>query len=123
MALPDNACGGSDLRQFFLCSAVFACLAVFAWAYRADLQVQRGQKAFAEAGCGSCHLSGGAPSLQNVCKRYDRKKLKQFILDPEAVYRERGMQSLNAGYPRMPKPGVGDKDVDAIIAYLGTLKD
>src|SRR5512146_3583841 len=58
----------------------------------------------------------------NVGKRYDRKRLKQFILDPDAVYRERGMQSLNPGYPRMPRPGVSDSDADAIIAYLQTLK-
>jgi mono/diheme cytochrome c family protein len=111
------------LHRVILWSVIIACLAGFAWAYREDAEVQRGERTFREAGCGSCHLSGGAPNLQNVSKRYHMKKLKQLIVDPESVYRERGMQSLNPGYPRMPKPGVNDKDVDALLAYLGSLKD
>jgi len=53
----------------------------------------------------------------------DKKKMKQFISDPDSVYRDRGMQSLNTGYPRMPKPGAKEEDVDAIVSYLQTLKD
>lgn len=85
--------------------------------------MQRGQKAFQQAGCSSCHLSGGAPNLQNVGKRYSRQKLVRFIADPESVYRERGMQSLNAGYPRMPRVKTDERDVEAIASYLMTLKD
>jgi cytochrome c2 len=110
-------------RRTVLWSIIAACATVGAWAYRQDVQIQRGAKAFQETGCTSCHLTGGAPSLQNVGKKFDRKKLKQFIEDPDAVYRERGMQSLNAGYPRMPKPGVKDNDVDDIVTYLQSLKD
>jgi cytochrome c2 len=111
------------MRRVILGAIVAACAAVGAWAYRAEAEVKRGEKAFQEAGCTSCHLTGGAPSLQNVSKRLDKKKLKQFIMDPDSVYRERAMQSLNIGYPRMPKPGTKEEDVDAIVSYLQTLKD
>jgi cytochrome c2 len=111
------------MRKVILIAIVAGCAAVGAWAYRAEAEVKRGEKAFQETGCTSCHLTGGAPSLQNVSKRLDKKKLKQFITDPDSVYRERGMQSLNTGYPRMPKPGAKADDVDAIVSYLETLKD
>lgn len=111
------------MRRIILWAVVAGCAAVGAWAYHEDAQVKRGEKAFQEAGCPSCHLSGGAPSLQNVSKRLDKKRMKQLIVDPDSVYRERGMQSLNTGYPRMPKPGAKEEDVDAIISYLQTLRD
>ncbi len=110
------------MRRAILWIVIICCLAVFAWAYRQSAEIERGEAAFRQAGCGACHLSGGAPNLQNVGKRYDRKKLKQFILDPDAVYRERGMQSLNPGYPRMPRPGLAESDADAIVAYLESLR-
>jgi mono/diheme cytochrome c family protein len=111
------------MRRVILWAVVAGSAVVGAWAYRADAEVRRGEKAFQDAQCGSCHLSGGAPSLQNVSKRLDKKKLKQFISDPDSVYRQRGMQSLNIGYPRMPKPGAKPDDVDAIVSYLQTLRD
>ncbi len=111
------------MRRAILWIVIISCLAVFAWAFRQSTEASRGEATFRKAGCGACHLSGGAPNLQNVGKRYDRKKLKQFILDPEAVYRERGMHSLNPGYPRMPRPGVVESDADAIVAYLESLRN
>jgi cytochrome c553 len=112
-----------QMRRVILWAVVAGCATVGAWAYRQEAEVKRGEKAFQEALCGSCHLAGGAPNLQNVGKRMDKKKMKQFISDPDSVYRERGMQSLNTGYPRMPKPGAKEEDVDAIVSYLQTLKD
>lgn len=111
------------MRRAILWVAVIACLAVVGWAYRRDAEVEQGEKAFRRAGCGACHLSGGAPNLQNVSKRYENKRLMEFIVDPDEVYRERGMQPLNPGYPRMPRPGVSETEAAAIVAYLDTLKD
>jgi mono/diheme cytochrome c family protein len=109
------------LRRTILWIIVLSCLGVFAWAYRLSAEVERGEAVFRQAGCGACHNSGGAPNLLNVRRRYEKKKLRQFILNPDQVYRERGMQPLNPGYPRMPKPGVNQADADALVAYLDTL--
>ncbi|HEX6881584.1 MAG TPA: cytochrome c [Terriglobales bacterium] len=110
-------------RTLVWLAIVMVCVAVGAWTYKRDAEVKHGERAFQESGCGACHLTGGAPSLQNVGKRLDRKMMKRLITNPDDVYLERGMQSLNAGYPRMPKPGAKDADVDAIVSYLETLKD
>jgi mono/diheme cytochrome c family protein len=113
--------GEYSLRRTALWIVILACVSVFAWAYTRSAEVEHGEAAFRQAGCGACHNSGGAPNLANVTRRYEKKKLKQFILDPDQVYRDRGMQSLNPGYPRMPKPGVPPSDADTIVAYLDTL--
>jgi hypothetical protein len=112
------------MRRKILWTAVALCAVLGGvWAFRVDAVVRLGEAAFNRARCTSCHVTGRTPSLQNVGKRMDRKKLKQFIMDPDSVYRERGMQPLNSGYDRMPKPAAKEGDVDAIVAYLMTLED
>ncbi len=79
---------------------------------------QRGEETFTRLGCTGCHFSGAGPNLTHVAKKYDEKLLTRFILDPQTVYRERNMQSLNAGYMLMPGLNPTPKETRAIIAYL-----
>ena len=48
------------MRRVILWAVVAGCATVGAWAYRQEAEVKRGEKAFQEAQCGSCHLAGGA---------------------------------------------------------------
>jgi nitrous-oxide reductase len=79
---------------------------------------ERGERRFAELGCAGCHFSGGGPNLTNVVKKHDDALLERFILDPQAVYKERNMRSLNQGFMYMPKVVATPDDVHDIVAYL-----
>ncbi|HVZ15900.1 MAG TPA: cytochrome c [Terriglobales bacterium] len=82
---------------------------------------QRGERAFQRLGCGGCHFSGAGPNLTHVVRRQDPKFLEQFIANPPAVYRQRGMRPLNDGYMLMPDMHASPDDAAAIVAYLHDL--
>ena len=88
------------------------------WAYLRQAKLERGQQAFRRLGCGTCHLSGGAPNLSAIAQKYDQKTLARFIENPETIYRERGKRPLNPKYFPMPNPHASPADADAIAAYL-----
>lgn len=79
---------------------------------------ERGERRFVELGCAGCHFSGGGPNLTNVVKKHDDALLERFILDPQTVYKERNMKSLNEGYNYMPRVISTRDDVRDIVAYL-----
>ena len=99
---------------------IAAAAAGGAWMVREEALVERGSQVFMLR-CASCHLAGAAPSVVNAATRLHKKKLRQFITDPDSVYRERGMKPLNPGHPRMPPPGASGAEVDEVVAYLAAL--
>jgi len=94
------------------------CLAVACVALYHDHQVTEGQKAFARLGCESCHLAGGAPSLEHVGRKYDRKTFVDFLSDPETIYARRAHRPLNHGYEPMPRLPASRHDVEALSWFL-----
>lgn len=111
------------MRKAIVATILLACAVLFAVAYRKEQKVDRGRAAFARYGCASCHFAGGAPNLQNVGKKYDRKLLEQFLCDPESVYRTRGYQPLNKGFQPMPRLKMATEDASDLAAYLDGLSD
>lgn len=101
---------------------VIALLAMAAgllgWAVTRERTVRRGAAAFHSYGCAHCHGSSGAPKLTNVTAKYDEESLRQFIRDPESVYKARGRRPFNEGYVPMVRLGVTEEDARAIVAYL-----
>jgi nitrous-oxide reductase len=83
---------------------------------------ERGERRFAELGCSGCHFSGGGPNLTQVVHKHDDALLERFILDPQSVYRERNMKTLNNGYMFMPRVVASREDVRDIIAYFHSLE-
>ena len=94
------------------------CAVVAVWVGYQQYQLDRGQKAFTELGCASCHFAGGGPNLTYVAKKYDADTMVRFIQDPEAVYKERGKKPLNSGYVAMHKVPADPADVRAIATFL-----
>ena len=86
--------------------------------YQHDSAAARGEQAFQRLGCGGCHFSGGGPNLTHIVHKDDPKLIERFIANPEAVYRERGMKSLNEGYMLMPDMHASPEDARDIVAYL-----
>lgn len=74
---------------------------------------------FSELGCANCH--GGSavavprrgPNLVDLAKRVDRDWLAAFLRDPESGRKGSNMPAM--------VHGLADPDIDAILAYLGTL--
>lgn len=111
------------MKKAILISVIAMCTAVFLWAYWTERTIDRGRQAFARYGCASCHYAGGAPNLQNVRQKYDRKTLAQFLRDPDSVYRDRENRPLNNNFQRMPKMKLAEDDIPALVAYLRELPD
>ena len=109
-----------QIRRWMVWTVVAAAAVAGAWMYREQVLVERGSRVFLLR-CAGCHLAGAAPSVVNAINRLHKSKLRQFITDPDSVYRERGMKPLNAGHPRMPPPGASETEVDEVVAYLATL--
>lgn len=93
-------------------------LGACAWLLVRNYQIDAGRKAFEGLSCPSCHIAGGAPSLEHVGSKYDRATIKEFITDPDAVYARKGRKPLNAGYEPMPRPKATPRQIELISHFL-----
>ena len=85
--------------------------------------VDRGAKLFAESKCSMCHSVAGKGNakgvLDDVGTKLTADEIRQWLVDPEAMrvkaHAER--KPTMKSYASMPKA-----DIDAMVAYLQTLK-
>jgi len=83
-------------------------------------------KTIFQAKCSACHTVGGGklvgPDLQGVTAQRDLQRIKDFILDPNAVFAagDPTAAQLLKEYNnvKMPKLGLSNSEVEAVIAYL-----
>lgn len=94
------------------------CIVAFIAIFYRDHQVSEGHKAFERLGCPTCHGAGGAPSLQHVGSKYDRRTLVRFLSNPEAIYAARNNQPLNPGFLPMPRLPASHRDIELISHFL-----
>lgn len=88
---------------------------------------QRGQQLFGERGCAGCHAIGGVsdsanvgPNLSNIASRrqiaglmpYNPENLRSWLRDPAGIKPSAKMPNLN----------LSDEELDALVAYLDTLR-
>lgn len=83
-----------------------------------NYQISEGRKAFEHLSCPSCHLAGGAPSLEHVGDKYDRATFVEFISNPETVYARLGRKPLNRGYQPMPRPKASPHEIEMLSYFL-----
>ena len=105
-------------RQLLVFGLLVTAAGLLGWAVTRERTVRRGAAAFHSYGCAHCHGSSGAPKLTNVTAKYDEATLRQFIRDPESVYKARGKKPFNEGYLPMVRMNVTEADAKAIVAYL-----
>ena len=79
--------------------------------------VDRGQAAFKNNGCYGCHIIGTfgtpiGPELTQVGRKYQPEYLARWLRDP----------SLQRPSAHMPALELTDGDVQALAAYLGSLR-
>lgn len=85
--------------------------------------VDRGAKLYAESKCSMCHSVAGKGNgkgvLDDVGTKLSADEIRQWLVDPEAMrvkaHAER--KPLMKSYASLPKG-----DVDALVAYMQTLK-
>ena len=95
-----------------------ACVVVSVGVAYRNHQITEGQKAFERLGCQTCHLADGAPSLEHVARKYDRKTFVDFVTDPETIYIRVGRKPLNPGYPPMPRLEASHRDIEMLSYFL-----
>jgi mono/diheme cytochrome c family protein len=87
-----------------------------------DAKVQKGMQVFAAQKCSQCHSVAGKGNakgkLDDVGSKLPPAEIKEWIVDPV------GMAAKNKKdrKPPMKKKAIPDGDVDALVAYLSTLK-
>jgi mono/diheme cytochrome c family protein len=87
-----------------------------------DAKVQKGMQVYAAQKCSQCHSVAGKGNakgkLDDVGSKLAPAEIKEWIVDPV------GMAAKNKKdrKPPMKKKAIPDGDVDALVAYLSTLK-
>ena len=95
-----------------------ACVIVFVAVLYRGHRVDEGQRTFVRLGCPACHIAGGAPSLANVGRKYDRATIVVWLTNPETIYRRLGRRPLNAGYPEMSRQAASPSDIEMLSYFL-----
>ncbi|MBI3637263.1 MAG: cytochrome c [Candidatus Rokubacteria bacterium] len=77
----------------------------------------RGEMLFRAEGCYGCHIVGKfgtaiGPNLSHVGAKYSRDYLTRWLRDPESV----------RPTAHMPKLELSPEQIDALVAYLSTLR-
>jgi len=94
------------------------CAVVSIALFYRNYQITEGREAFERLSCPSCHIAGGAPSLEHVGDKYDRKTFVDLISNPESVYKRFGRKPLNRGYQPMPRPVASPHEIEMLSYFL-----
>ena len=86
-------------------------------------QIEQGQKVYAAQKCGICHAVAGKGNakgaLDTVGSKLSADEIRQWIVDAPGMTAKTkaARKPLMKAYPALPKP-----DVDALVAYMQSLK-
>lgn len=102
-----------------------ALLALCAWAAPAaaqDAKAQKGQKVYTDQKCSVCHSIGGHGNpkgpLDDVGSKLKEDEIRQWIMDAKTMTEK----TKSARKPAMKQYNLPKEDVDALVAYLMSLK-
>jgi mono/diheme cytochrome c family protein len=89
----------------------------------AQAQVERGMKVFADSKCSLCHSVAGKGNakgvLDDVGSKLSAAEMHEWLVNPDAMRQKTKAERkpLMKSFSTLPK-----EDVDALVAYLQTLK-
>jgi mono/diheme cytochrome c family protein len=102
--------------------AVAMCLGFAAAAAAQDAKVTKGQQLFTDQKCGLCHSIGDKGNkkgpLDGVGSKLKADEIREWIVDAKAMT----AKSKATRKPEMKAYTLPKDDVDALVAYLQTLK-
>ncbi len=102
---------------------VAVCIGFAASAAAQDARVAKGEKVYADQKCAMCHSIGDKGNkkgpLDKVGSKLQADEIRTWIVDPKTMTEKSKATRTPAmkAYPNLPKD-----DVDALVAYLQTLK-
>jgi mono/diheme cytochrome c family protein len=103
------------------CTAAFIAAAVLTTQAQ-EAKVQKGAQVFAAQKCSLCHSIAGKGnakgSLDGVGLKHDAATIREWVTDPVGMTKKSGATRK----PPMPKKALPADDVEALVAYLQTLK-
>jgi mono/diheme cytochrome c family protein len=101
---------------------VMLCLGLAAAAAAQDAKVPKGQQVFAEQKCSLCHSIAGKGnakgSLDGVASQLSTDEIRSWITDAKGMI----AKTKPTRKPEMKAFSLPKDDVDALVAYLSTLK-
>ncbi len=112
------------MRRGIIAAAFIAAVFMYASAgFAQDAKIDQGQKLFTEQKCALCHAIAGKGNakgaLDGVGAKLSAAEIREWIADPK------GMTDKTKATRKPPMkayPNLTKADVDALVAYLQTLK-
>ena len=103
-------------------TTVTVCLGLAATATAQDARVAKGQQLFVDQKCTLCHAVGDKGNkkgpLEGVATKLSSDELRSWITDAKSMT----AKTKATRKPEMKAYALPKDDVDALVAYLGTLK-
>jgi mono/diheme cytochrome c family protein len=101
---------------------IMVCLGIAASAAAQDAKVTKGQQVFADQKCTLCHSIAGKGnakgSLDDVGSKLSADEIRSWITDSKGMI----AKTKPTRKPDMKAYSLPKDDVDALVAYLSTLK-
>jgi mono/diheme cytochrome c family protein len=109
--------------RFMIPAAVLALCGWVAPAYaQQDAKVQKGLKVYTDQKCSLCHSIGGHGNpkgpLDDVATKLKEDQIRQWIADAKSMTEK----TKATRKPAMKQYNLPKEDVDALVAYLSSLK-
>ena len=111
-----------NIRRIVIAAAASFAVSVGTTAAAQDAKVQKGMQVFAAQKCSQCHSIAGKGNakgkLDAVAGELSPAQIKEWIVDPVGMAAKNNKNRK----PPMKKKAIPDADIDALVAYLSTLK-
>lgn len=108
--------------MFRLMAGVALCVGLAATAGAQDAKVAKGEKLFADQKCSMCHSIGDKGNkkgpLDGVATKLKAEEIREWITDAKGMT----AKTKATRKPEMKAYSLPKDDVDALVAYLATLK-
>lgn len=108
-------------RTLLAAVAAFAFCACAAPALAQDAKIEKGMKVYEAQKCAVCHAIAGKGNpkspLDGVGSKLSPADLKTWIVDPKTMIEKTKAKPGMRAYPKLPA-----EDLDALVAYLASLK-
>ena len=108
--------------MFRLMAGVALCVGLAATAAAQDAKVAKGEKLFTDQKCSMCHAIGDKGNkkgpLDGVATKLKADEIREWIMDAKGMT----AKTKATRKPEMKAFTLPKDDVDALVAYLGTLK-
>jgi mono/diheme cytochrome c family protein len=108
--------------MFRMIAGVVVCLGLAASAAAQDAKIARGEKLFVDQKCTLCHSVGDKGNkkgaLDGVAAKLKGDEIREWIVDAKGMT----AKTKATRKPEMKAYALPKEDVEALAAYLGTLK-